>query len=67
MLRLRLKVRPAEQWTVRREYLRRLKHAFDERGIEIPYPHLTLYAGQDKDGAAPPFHLRRVDAGEQAG
>lgn len=66
ILRLRMKVRPAEQWTVRREYLRRLKQAFDERGIEIPYPHLTLYAGQDKDGSAPPFHLHRVDAGGPA-
>jgi small conductance mechanosensitive channel len=42
-----------QQWNVKREYLRRLKLAFDERGIEIPYPHLTLYAGQDKDGTAP--------------
>ena len=52
---LRLKVAPAQQWDVRREYLRRLKHAFDSRGIEIPFPHLTLYAGQGKDGSAPPL------------
>ena len=32
---------------MRREYLRRLKKAFDARGIEIPYPHLTLYAGAE--------------------
>ena len=42
ILRCRFKVRPLEQWTVRREYLRRLKAAFDASGIEIPYPHLTL-------------------------
>lgn len=59
ILRCRLKVRPLEQWNVRREFLRRLKHAFDERGIEIPFPHLTLYAGQNKDGSAPPLRIAR--------
>jgi small conductance mechanosensitive channel len=58
ILRARLKVvPPLEQWNVRREFLKRLKRAFDERGIEIPFPHLTLYAGQAKDGGAPPFHV----------
>jgi len=55
MLRCRFKVAPLEQWNVRREYLRRLKKAFDAHGIEIPYPHLTVYAGAAKDGTAPPF------------
>jgi small conductance mechanosensitive channel len=59
ILRCRLKVRPLEQWNVRREFLRRLKHAFDKHGIEIPFPHLTLYAGQDKDGSAPPLRIAR--------
>ncbi|WP_418317824.1 mechanosensitive ion channel family protein [Piscinibacter sakaiensis] len=58
VLRCRFRVKPLEQWAVRREYLRRLKAAFDERGIEIPYPHLTVYAGQDKTGDAPIFPLR---------
>jgi small conductance mechanosensitive channel len=45
VLRVRFKVvPPIEQWNVRREYLRRLKKAFDERGIEIPFPQLTLHA-----------------------
>jgi small conductance mechanosensitive channel len=57
VLRCRFKVLPLEQWSVRREFLRRLKHAFDARGIEIPYPHLTIYAGAAKDGSAPPFHV----------
>lgn len=50
ILRCRFKTATLEQWGVRREYLRRLKAAFDERGIEIPYPHLTVYSGQDKRG-----------------
>jgi moderate conductance mechanosensitive channel len=60
VLRVRFKVMPPiEQWNVKREYLRRLKKAFDEHGVEIPFPHLTLYAGQGKDGGAPPFRLTK--------
>jgi small-conductance mechanosensitive channel len=57
VLRCRFKVVAIEQWTVRREYLRRLKDAFDAAAIEIPYPHLTVYPGQAKDGSSPPLHL----------
>jgi small-conductance mechanosensitive channel len=43
VLRVRLKVvPPIQQWNVRREYLKRVKQAFDERGIEIPFPQITL-------------------------
>jgi small-conductance mechanosensitive channel len=55
VLRCRFKVVPLEQWNVRREFLRRVKSAFDAHGIEIPFPHLTLYAGAGPDsGAGPP-------------
>ncbi len=57
ILRCRLKVVGIEQWNVRREFLRRLKKACDARGIEIPFPHLTLYAGQAKDGSAAAFRI----------
>ena len=57
MIKARIKCRPLEQWSVRREYLRRLKQAFDARGIEIPFPHVTLYAGQPKTGNAPALPL----------
>lgn len=65
VLRCRFKVQPLQQWSVRREYLRRLKLAFDECGIEIPFPHLTVYAGIDKSGNAPALPLRVLgtDAG----
>ena len=64
VLRCRFKVAPLQQWTVRREFLRRLKAAFDAHGVEIPFPHLTLYAGVGKDGAAPalPLRMRCSDA-----
>ncbi|MBP6900728.1 MAG: mechanosensitive ion channel family protein [Burkholderiaceae bacterium] len=42
-LRARLRVAPLEQWAVRREYLRRVKLAFDREGIEIPFPQLTVH------------------------
>jgi len=57
ILRCRFKTVALEQWGVRREFLLRLKKMFDARGIEIPYPHLTIYAGQDKQGHAPEFKL----------
>ncbi|HEY9098116.1 MAG TPA: mechanosensitive ion channel family protein [Thiobacillus sp.] len=57
VIRCRFKVKPLEQWGVRRAYLYRLKKAFDVAGIEIPFPHLTLYAGQPKTGQAPPLPL----------
>jgi small-conductance mechanosensitive channel len=44
LLRVQLKVVPAiERDNVRREYQKRLKAAFDARGIEIPFPQLTVH------------------------
>jgi small conductance mechanosensitive channel len=57
ILRCRFKTVALEQWNVRRAFLGRLKPAFDAHGIEIPYPHLTVYAGQDKQGNAPAFRI----------
>ena len=57
ILRCRFKTVALEQWNVRRAFLGRLKQAFDARGIEIPYPHLTIYAGQGKEGNAPAFRV----------
>lgn len=44
-IKARLKTIPIEQWTVGREYRRRLKYAFDARGVEIPFPQRTLTFG----------------------
>jgi small conductance mechanosensitive channel len=57
IIKARTKTKPIKQWRVAREFNRRLKKAFDERNIEIPFPHLTLYAGQDKQGQAPPLRV----------
>lgn len=57
VIRCRFKTMAMEQWGVRRAFLGLLKKAFDAHGIEIPYPHLTIYAGQDKQGKAPPLRI----------
>jgi moderate conductance mechanosensitive channel len=43
VLRGRFRVAPLAQWDVRRAYLLRLKAAFDQHGIEIPFPQMTLH------------------------
>jgi small conductance mechanosensitive channel len=58
IIKARIKTQPIKQWTVGREFNRRMKSRFDELGIEIPFPHVTLYMGEDKEGAAPPAHIR---------
>jgi small conductance mechanosensitive channel len=50
VLRCRLKVVPAiEQWNVKREFFKRVKLAFDARGIEIPFPQLTVHMAKDAE------------------
>lgn len=42
MIRCRFRVAPLQQWSVRREYLKKLKETFDKEGIEIPFPHVKI-------------------------
>jgi small conductance mechanosensitive channel len=46
---------------VAREFNRRLKRSFDEKNIEIPFPHVTLYVGEDKEGKSPPLRISKQD------
>ncbi|MGQ9533019.1 MAG: mechanosensitive ion channel family protein [Desulfotomaculales bacterium] len=57
VIRVMITTRPLRQWVVGRELRRRIKKRFDELGIEIPFPHLTLYYG----GAG------RKETGDRAG
>ncbi len=62
VVRARIKCRPGDQWAVGRAYNEIIKRRFDAAGIEIPFPHVTLYMGEGKDGAAPPLHLQSEEA-----
>lgn len=57
VIKARTTTLPIKQWRIGREFNRRLKMKFDERNIEIPFPHMTLYMGQDKEGKAPPLQV----------
>lgn len=58
VIKVRIKTKPIEQWSVGREYRRRLKKAFDVHGIEIPFPHRVLYMGE----ASGPFKVHVLDS-----
>ncbi|MGE5148025.1 MAG: mechanosensitive ion channel family protein, partial [Candidatus Eiseniibacteriota bacterium] len=66
VIRARLKVLPALQWRIGREYNRRLKAEFDRRGIEIPFPQQTVWFGVDKAGNAPPMRVEVEGEAAQA-
>lgn len=45
ILKVKMTTKAGQQWSVSREYRRRVKKAFDAQGIEIPFPHISLYTG----------------------
>ena len=54
IIRARFRVAPLEQWTVKRDFLLRLKRAFDAKGIEIPFPQLRIHVPPPATGAPAP-------------
>jgi len=52
VLRVMFTTTPLEQWAVGREFRRRVKIAFDERGIEIPVPQRDVWIRTAEPGAA---------------
>jgi small conductance mechanosensitive channel len=54
VIRIRIKTLPIEQWDVARELRRRIKNTFDAKGIEIPFPHVSIYMGE----ASKPFSVK---------
>jgi moderate conductance mechanosensitive channel len=62
-----IKTRPLKQFYVRRQFNRLMKKRFDELGIEIPFPHQTMYFGQDKGGRAAPVNVQLLGETEAAG
>ncbi|SEG19021.1 small conductance mechanosensitive channel [Alcanivorax sp. DSM 26293] len=60
-IRVVIKTTPGNQWAVGRAFNRLVKIYFDKAGIEIPFPHTTLYFGEDRDGKAPAGNIRLTD------
>lgn len=56
IIKCRIKTVPVKQWRVGREMNRRIKKTFDAKGIEIPFPHQTIYWGEPKQGTPPPLY-----------
>lgn len=54
VIKARIKTYPIQQWVVGREFNKRLKAAFDKSGVEIPFPHRTIYWGDEIS----PLHLK---------
>lgn len=52
VIKFGVKTRPDMKWPIRRELLRRIKNTFDDRGIEIPFPHLTVFHRTENGGPA---------------
>ena len=48
VIKCRITTKPRRQWSIGREMNRRIKKTFDERGIEMPFPHRTLYWGDQQ-------------------
>jgi moderate conductance mechanosensitive channel len=66
VVRARIKTLPGQQWAAGRAYNELIKEVFDARGIEIPFPHQTIYFGENKDGTAPPLNIRDLDRRREA-
>ncbi|WP_428117355.1 mechanosensitive ion channel family protein [Candidatus Poriferisodalis sp.] len=71
-IRVMVKTEPAEQWATARLLRKRVKDAFDEAGIEIPFPQRTIWVrngepGETAPAAAAAFVRPAVPASSEAG
>jgi small conductance mechanosensitive channel len=48
VIRMQARTLPLKQWDVARELRRRIKNRFDREDIQIPFPHLTFYWGDQQ-------------------
>ncbi len=67
VVRTRFQTTPFMRWRLERDFRRRIKNRFDELGIEIPFPHQTVYFGENKQGRASPARVeihKKMDSGD---
>lgn len=64
IIKCRIKTKPIKQWRIGREMNRRIKKTFDAKGIEIPFPHQTIYWGEPKQGTPPPVYVTQWQPGQ---
>ncbi len=55
IIRMMIKTAPLKQWEIGRELRKRIKKAFDEKGIQIPFPHRVLIFSEKNEA----FKLQR--------
>jgi len=63
-IRLSVKTEPGEQWSTARVLRKRIKEAFDEAGIEIPFPQRTVWLRSEADQKAA---VKKTGPGFQTG
>ena len=63
-IRLAVRTEPSEQWSTGRVLRKRIKEAFDDAGIEIPFPQRTVWLRSEADQKAP---TKREGPGFQTG
>jgi len=61
VIRARFRTNAGSQWAVAREFNRRYKKAFDEAGIEIPFPYRKVVVATE-DGSPPSEEAKRAAA-----
>lgn len=59
LVRCMIKTLPQKQWAVGRELRKRIVNSFGEKGIEIPFPHLSVSYGE----RSRPFDVRLEGGG----
>ncbi|MEX5215391.1 MAG: mechanosensitive ion channel family protein [Nitrospiraceae bacterium] len=60
VIKCQIKTKPNQQWRIGREMNRRIKMTFDAKGIEMPFPHRTIYWGEPKQGIPAALCVRQL-------